>query len=175
MQGWNHLVEIRRLAEDLDEVRFAARSPSCVLVSLEIGAGLLAPVDARTSQGTMRHLRQSSESYRPSTLRYISLERRVSTPNALWLSIGRTSDNDVVVNDYAVTRHHARFRRVPGAGYLIEDLNSVNGTALDGVWLEAGVQTRVNSGQSLRFGRLSFTFLEPSDFHAFLVTLVPLS
>lgn len=174
MQGWEHLIDIRALADELDEVRFAARSPSCVLVSLEIGAGLLAPTDATRGPGTMRHLRQSNDAYQPSVLRYTTLERRESERGSVWLSIGRTSDNDVVVNDYAVSRRHARFRRVTGAGFVIEDVGSVNGTALDGEWLKPNEQTRLRSGQSLRFGRLGFTFLEAKDFHTFLVTLVPL-
>ena len=174
MQGWEHLVEIRSLAEELDEIRFAARNPCCVLVSLEIGAGLLTPVDQGRGPGTMRHLPHSTEAYRPSVLRYTTLERRESEWGSLWLSIGRTSDNDVVVNDYAVSRQHARFRRVEGAGFAIEDLDSVNGTALDGKWLKPRESTFLRSGQSLRFGRLGFTFLEPPDFYSFLVTLVPL-
>jgi pSer/pThr/pTyr-binding forkhead associated (FHA) protein len=120
-------------------------------------------------------MRQSNEAYEPSVLRYTTLERRQSDPSGLWLSIGRTSDNDIVVNDYAVSRQHARFRRVAGAGFVIEDLGSVNGTALDGQWLEPKVQNGLRSGQALRFGRLGFTFLEPTDFHTFLVTLVPLT
>ena len=134
MQAWEHLTDIRSLADELDEVRFAARNPSCVLVSLEIGAGLLAPTDANRGPGTMRHLRQSNDAYLPSVLRYTTLERRESERGSVWLSIGRTSDNDVVVNDYAVSRRHARFRRVSGAGFVIEDVGSVNGTALDGEW-----------------------------------------
>lgn len=174
MQSWQHLTEVRAVAEDTDEVRFAARNPFCVLVSLEIGAGLLTPNDSSRGPRTMRHLRQSNEAYLPSVLRYTTLEHRVSQSKGLWLSIGRTSDNDVVINDYAVSRRHARFRQVPGAGYIVEDLDSVNGTALDGEWLEARVASKVRSGQCLRFGRLGFTFLEPTDFHSFLVHLVPL-
>ncbi len=175
MQGWQHLTEIRALADELDEVRFIARNPFCVLVSLEIGAGLLAPTDPSGGPGTMRHLRQSNEAYRPSVLRYTTLQHLESEQGGLWLSIGRTSDNDVVVNDYAVSRRHARFRQVAGAGFVIEDVGSVNGTALDGAWITPNEQSRLRSGQSLRFGRLAFTFLEARDFHTFLVRMVPLS
>jgi hypothetical protein len=174
VHGWQHLTEIRSLADELDEVRFSARNPFCVLVSLEIGAGLLTPTGARGGPRTMRHLRQPNETYQPSVLRYTTLQPRESEQGGLWLSVGRTSDNDIVVNDYAVSRRHARFRQVAGAGFVIEDVGSVNGTALDGAWITPNEQTRLRSGQSLRFGRLAFTFLKATDFHTFLVTLVPL-
>ena len=174
MSKWTDLRDVRRLAEELDGVRFSARNPSCVLVSLEIGSGLLKPNEERRGPGTMLHLKTSTEAYTPSVLRYTRLQPGESTLSRMWLSIGRTSDNDVSINDYAVSRRHARFRLVHGVGYVIEDLNSVNGTAVDGTWIEARKQVPVRSGQVLRFGRLGFTFLEPDDFHAFLVTMVPL-
>ncbi|MDL9935899.1 FHA domain-containing protein [Gordonia sp. ABSL1-1] len=46
-------------------------------------------------------------------------------------SIGRTPDNDIVVNDVLASRHHARVSTVSGA-LTIEDLNSVNGTFVNG-------------------------------------------
>ncbi|MGO9080252.1 MAG: FHA domain-containing protein [Streptosporangiaceae bacterium] len=47
------------------------------------------------------------------------------------LRIGRASDNDVVVADLSVSRHHAELRRTPG-GYQIADLDSYNGTFVNG-------------------------------------------
>ncbi len=48
------------------------------------------------------------------------------------LRIGRADDNDAVIADRRVSRHHAR---VVGTadGFAIEDLGSANGTFLDGV------------------------------------------
>jgi hypothetical protein len=46
-------------------------------------------------------------------------------------SIGRWRDNDVVVDDRWVSRHHARVRHA-GEQYLIEDLGSKNGTLVNG-------------------------------------------
>lgn len=173
MQGWEDLRAVRASADKLDEVRFSGRYPHCVLVSLEIGGGLLARNDPDRGPGTMRHLRKSNEAYAPSVVQYTNLAHRVTSASSAWITIGRTSDNDVVVNDYAVSRNHARFRNVPGVGYAIEDLASVNGTAVDGKWLEHNTSSPLRSGESLRFGRLAFTFLEPRDFQTFLVTLVP--
>ena len=47
------------------------------------------------------------------------------------LRIGRAPDNDVVISDLSVSRHHAELRRV-GDTYQIADLNSHNGTFVNG-------------------------------------------
>jgi ABC-type multidrug transport system ATPase subunit len=46
--------------------------------------------------------------------------------------IGRASDNDYVVTDLSVSRYHAELRLAPRGGYEIVDLNSHNGTYLNG-------------------------------------------
>lgn len=43
------------------------------------------------------------------------------------VKIGREPDNDIVIDNVAVSRHHSRIERV-GGGYTISDLNSTNGT-----------------------------------------------
>jgi ABC-type multidrug transport system ATPase subunit len=48
------------------------------------------------------------------------------------LRIGRASDNDVVVADLGVSRHHAELRRTSRGEYEIVDLDSHNGTFLNG-------------------------------------------
>ncbi|MBM4385801.1 MAG: FHA domain-containing protein [Deltaproteobacteria bacterium] len=47
------------------------------------------------------------------------------------LRIGRMRENDVVVNNLAVSRFHAVLKR-DGEGYVLEDLGSENGTLLNG-------------------------------------------
>jgi len=75
------------------------------------------------------------------------------------LRIGRMKENDLVINNLAVSRFHAVLRRV-GAGYEIEDLGSENGTTV------AGVQVRgtapVPSGAQVRIGKHVLTILAGS-------------
>jgi hypothetical protein len=47
------------------------------------------------------------------------------------LTIGRSPDNDLVLPDSSVSRHHAILERI-GAGWFIRDLNSSNGTEVNG-------------------------------------------
>ncbi|KJS53734.1 ABC transporter ATPase [Streptomyces rubellomurinus subsp. indigoferus] len=48
------------------------------------------------------------------------------------LRIGRSHDNDLVLDDLVVSRHHAELRELPGGGHEIVDLASHNGTYLNG-------------------------------------------
>src|SRR5581483_10922658 len=46
------------------------------------------------------------------------------------VTIGRSRSNDISLDDARVSRHHARIVR-DATGYLLEDLNSRNGTRVD--------------------------------------------
>ena len=46
------------------------------------------------------------------------------------LTLGRSSDNDVVLRDFSVSRHHARVEDVDGA-FRIVDLESTNGIRIN--------------------------------------------
>jgi ABC-type multidrug transport system ATPase subunit len=48
------------------------------------------------------------------------------------LRIGRAPDNDLVLDDLLVSRHHAELRRSPDGGYEITDLRTQNGTYVNG-------------------------------------------
>jgi pSer/pThr/pTyr-binding forkhead associated (FHA) protein len=48
------------------------------------------------------------------------------------LRIGRAPDNDLVLDDLLVSRHHAELRGKPDGGYEISDLGSQNGTFVNG-------------------------------------------
>lgn len=48
------------------------------------------------------------------------------------ISLGRLSSNDIVVHDLLVSRQHCVIRRSDGEQHTIEDLNSSNGTYVNG-------------------------------------------
>ena len=64
-----------------------------------------------------------------------SVDRRPSVvmrAPARALRIGRASDNDIVLADLGVSRHHAELRNTGDGRYAIVDLDSSNGTFLNG-------------------------------------------
>jgi pSer/pThr/pTyr-binding forkhead associated (FHA) protein len=76
----------------------------------------------------------------------ISVER----PNR----IGRALDNDIVLNDASVSRHHASIEARNG-GFVLRDLGSQNGSWIAG---RRVTEASVDSGDSLKFGDAVFTF-----------------
>lgn len=65
------------------------------------------------------------------------------------ITIGREVGNDIVLEDPQVSRHHARLAQ-QGAGFVIEDLGSTNGTAING---QRVIGTRpVNLGDTIGLG-----------------------
>lgn len=48
------------------------------------------------------------------------------------IRIGRALENELVVSDLQVSRHHAEFRSMPGGRFEIRDLGSHNGTYVNG-------------------------------------------
>ena len=73
------------------------------------------------------------------------------------VSIGRSADNDVIVDDPLVSRHHARISHENGQ-YVIVDSGSSNGTMVDGT----KVQTKVLSpGAVIKLGDSELAYQEP--------------
>lgn len=68
------------------------------------------------------------------------------------VSVGRADDNDLVVSDPEVSRHHARFE-AGDLGWLVSDLASTNGTWVNG---EAVARSLVFPGDVVAFGRVRF-------------------
>src|SRR5580704_19153609 len=60
------------------------------------------------------------------------------------LRIGRATDNDVVVSDLSVSRYHAELRRTSRGSYEIVDLDSHNGTYLNGQRVTAAPVTETD-------------------------------
>ncbi len=48
------------------------------------------------------------------------------------MRIGRALENELVVSDLQVSRHHAEFHATPGGRFEIRDLGSHNGTYVNG-------------------------------------------
>lgn len=77
------------------------------------------------------------------------------------LRIGRDDDNDLVLDDPLVSRHHAQ-ARVVGDGFEITDLDSLNGMQLDGVPTPVA---HLRPGSTLTIGRSSFQVVDGELVH----------
>jgi len=71
------------------------------------------------------------------------------------MSIGRARDNDIVIENLSVSRNHARIRRIDGK-YILTDLNSANGTFVNGVQI---TKTEVVDNDIVSIGKHKLHFM----------------
>jgi pSer/pThr/pTyr-binding forkhead associated (FHA) protein len=84
----------------------------------------------------------------------IGEELPVTTPHC---NIGSGSQNDLVLDDDSVSKQHALLEYTMGA-WRLTDLESTNGTFVEGVRMAPQVPTPLTLGASLRFGGLRLHF-----------------
>jgi len=71
--------------------------------------------------------------------------------------LGRTPDNQVVVNDVKSSSHHAEIR-LAGQSYTLTDLGSTNGTFVNGQPLDRNMPRALLSGDTIRIGDTTYMF-----------------
>ncbi|MEE1820811.1 ATP-binding cassette domain-containing protein [Streptomyces sp. BE20] len=123
-------------------VRFGdpADGPRCSLSAL--------PEPMTVQQRQSSALTSITGSYRPPTS-ILPLSARV-------VRIGRAPDNDLVVSDLSASRHHAELRALPDGRYEIADLESHNGTYLNG---QPVFEALVGQGDLVGIGHSEFCLI----------------
>lgn len=103
------------------------------------------------------------------TLELHVLELRERFPARNELKLGRSLDNDAVLEDLTVSRTHAFFRREPHTGvWHVVDAGSHNGTFVGGVLIVPGRPTPLFDRSALRFGRVEVSFLQAAAFEQYV-------
>ncbi len=72
-------------------------------------------------------------------------------------TVGRTSDNDIVLDDSSVSSRHARITRGEDGAVVLEDLGSTNGTMVNGDRVVDPV--RLRRGDRISFGEVECGFI----------------
>ena len=70
------------------------------------------------------------------------------------VSVGRLSDNQISLDDGSVSSHHAELTR-KGEDYVVRDLNSTNGTRVNGQRI---VETRLYHGDTVGFAQIQLQY-----------------
>jgi pSer/pThr/pTyr-binding forkhead associated (FHA) protein/tetratricopeptide (TPR) repeat protein len=81
------------------------------------------------------------------------------------LVIGRTPENDIVLNHKSISRHHAKIIR-DGDKYIVVDLESANGVRVNGSEFE---RVELQSGDTLELGHVRMKFTSGNEFVDFEV------
>jgi hypothetical protein len=71
-------------------------------------------------------------------------------------TVGRHPESDIFLDDVTVSRRHAEFHRVPGPGFEVRDVGSLNGTYLNRERIEAAP---LASGDEVQIGKFRLVYL----------------
>ena len=80
----------------------------------------------------------------------IALEKEIT-------SAGRHENSDMLLDDVSVSRHHAIFTRTASGRITLRDLNSLNGTYVNGARVE---ETTLHSADEVQIGKFKLVFWE---------------
>ena len=168
--------EIRTYAQSVPAATFYSHVTFPVLVGSSIHSGAVMP---NPSAGPQPGGRKKTHLFKADVVAQFvegaSLEASIfpikhgpSSRNAdnTQLSIGRGEDNDIVMNDVAVSQRHAVIS-ISRNGYAIADAGSTNGTKVNGTKVYKAPHS-LKDGDTVTFGRYNFTFHTPPGFYAFL-------
>lgn len=70
------------------------------------------------------------------------------------ITIGRDTDNDVVVDNKLASRHHALIQKIKDA-YFIKDMGSTNGTFINGTTIPADKYVKLRPGDKITIGNMN--------------------
>lgn len=77
------------------------------------------------------------------------------------LTVGRSGENDIMLDDVTVSRHHAEFV-ADGDGWALVDMGSLNGTYVN----RASVERRhLTSGDLIQIGKYRLQYLHADEDH----------
>ena len=74
-------------------------------------------------------------------------------------SVGRHESSELLLDDVSVSRHHAVFTRTASGRVTLRDLNSLNGTYVNGTRVE---ETTLHSADEVQIGKFKLVFWEAS-------------
>jgi hypothetical protein len=87
------------------------------------------------------------------------------------VSLGRTSENDVAIPEYSISKRHCAFELHDGM-MAISDCGSTNGTLLNGTRLQENVPVPLCGGELIVMGRFTFRYETPAGFLEMVSELV---
>lgn len=70
------------------------------------------------------------------------------------ITIGRDTDNDIIVDNRLASRHHAIIQKIKDA-YFLKDTNSTNGTYLNDRQIPPDKYVKLNAGDKITVGNTS--------------------
>lgn len=74
------------------------------------------------------------------------------------LTVGRTKENDIAIDDVSVSKFHAAIMLNDDGALQVADTGSTNGTFVNGRRISYGTSVIVNTGETVKFGTIAVSF-----------------
>ncbi len=88
---------------------------------------------------------------------------------AMGVTVGRTENNDIVIDDQSVSRFHAYFQKDLRSGtWKLVDAESKNGTCVGPTVLPPNVGELLQRDARIKFGDVDVLFFQPETFLSYL-------
>jgi len=156
-----YLREYADTLQAMGEAEFRARYAAPVLV----GVAMMGELVPHGGGGRRTHNVEGESEYIPVQSLLDRVWRLTTGPNPLnakYVTVGSSSECDVVVPDYSLSARHVSFTRT--RPMKIADLGSLNGTKCNGEALPPRRLVKVHCGDELLLGRLVLRYLDGQGF-----------
>ena len=160
--SFQDLRDIREYVEMFDVVgvdAFRAQMTAPVLIGIGLFGSTEGPKGRRTHEvdpsSTLAVLQSLMD-------RVWRIEKRPHDNNR-WITLGQDNDNDLVIAEYSLSSRHCAFAW-ENEKFALADLDSLNGTYVQGNKLPVRQPMLIHDGQKLTMGRLQMVFLSPDGF-----------
>lgn len=162
------LTELSDLASKLSIDEFAAQFSHLFLLFYETVDTV--GVSSFSTQVVSKELARKKPT---SELRVIPLVKAPGNPYSGRISVGRARNCDVVLRNPSVSKLHAHIRRESSGHWVLTDLNSHNGTAVDGTRVPASASVPLRIGEQVTFGGMVVRIVDAGQLYLVLAGRAP--
>lgn len=114
---------------------------------------------------------QKSKRPQPGRSVFFFVEKSVKNAFADEVTVGRTANNDIAIEDNSVSRFHAYF--APGKdGWSLVDAKSTAGSFVAGKRVDPKAPVLLQNEMRLRIGDVELQFLEPQSFEQYIRKMI---
>jgi hypothetical protein len=167
------VADLRRDAERLSLEEMRATYGSAFLLHHGGDEALSRPVRSNTTQIVSSVATSGAAGDVPPMPNYLVFPVKSAgrSPYSSYISVGRTPNNDVVIEDASLSKFHAYLRADERGEVTLQDAGSRNGTFVDDVPVrtrERGSAATLHPGARVRFGRVDLVFLRCEELYRLL-------
>lgn len=161
----NYFDEYAAKFKALDEPDFNRRYRHPVLIGLGVVGELMEDGAKGAGQTFLASLYDDDDAAKTLLRRVWLVAKKEYGPVVPGIRVGRVAENDVVIPDYSISKHHCEFHRTESC-MTLTDLGSHNGTLVGGHHIPSQLPIEVQDEDEIVMGRYKFEFLSAATFLA---------